>query len=130
MTAEAREYVVSLSEVSDCLRKAQPGDRIVIRQGTYTDNMLKWQGSGTAQQPVTIEAQQPGMVVLSGETSVQVACEYLIIRGLYFKGAVPTRRGVIDFAIGNRYAYNCRLTDCVMDDCNTPRRDVVCCSHP
>ena len=125
MTAEAREYVVSLSEVSDCLRKAQPGDRIVIRQGTYTDNMLKWQGSGTAQHPVTIEAQQPGMVVLSGKTSVQVAGEYLTIRGLYFKGAVPTRRGVIDFALGNRSAYNCRLTDCVMDDCNTPRRDVV-----
>lgn len=124
-TAEAREYVVSLSDVSDCLRKAQPGDHIVVRPGTYSDNILKWQGNGTEGNPVTIEAQQPGMVILSGKTSMQVAGEHLIIRGLYFKGAIPTRRGLIDFAIGNRYAYHCRLTDCVIDDCNTPRRDVV-----
>lgn len=125
MTVEAREYVVSLSEVSACLRKAQPGDRIVISEGVYTDNMLKWQGNGTERKPITIEAQKPGSVILSGKTSVQVAGEHLVIRGLYFKSAIPTRRGVIDFAIGNRYANYCRLTDCVIEDCNTPRRDVV-----
>ena len=124
-TVEAREYVASLSEVSDCLRKAQPGDRIIVRPGTYSDNTLKWQGVGTEAKPITIEAQQPGTVILSGKTSMQVAGEHLVISGFYFRGVVPTRRGVVDFAIGDRYANHCRLTDCVMDDCNTPRRDVV-----
>ena len=124
-TVEAREYVASLSEVSDCLRKAQPGDRIIVRPGTYSDNTLKWQGAGTEAKPITIEAQQPGTVILSGKTSMQVAGEHLVISGFYFRGVVPTRRGVVDFAIGDRYANHCRLTDCVMDDCNTSRRDVV-----
>lgn len=124
-TAEAREYVVSLSEVAGSLKKAKPGDRIVITSGTYQDVKLKWQASGTDRKPIIIEAQQPGKVIISGQTSLQLAGEYLVLRGLYFKDGAPTRKGLIDFAINGQYANHCRLTDCVLDNCNTSRRDIV-----
>lgn len=122
---EARTYEASLPDVAGLLEQARAGDCIVIRPGCYQNVALKWQATGSEQQPITIKAQQPGTVIVTGRSSLQLAGQYLTIQGLYFKDGSPTRRAVIDFSIGNRYAYHCRLTDCVVDNFNSARRDVI-----
>lgn len=125
LAVEARQYVVSLPEVATCLQQAQSGDRIILRAGVYKDVVLKWNAQGSAEHPIVIEAETSGTVVITGQSSIQVTGSHLTIRGLYFKDVSPVRRGVLDFSIGNRYAYYCRLTECVFDNCNTARRDLV-----
>ena len=56
----AKRYDVTLPEVASCLKTAQPGDQIYIKDGQYKDIQLKWMGKGTEKAPITIEALNPG----------------------------------------------------------------------
>ena len=40
----AKRYDVTLPEVASCLKTAQPGDQIYIKDGQYKDMQLKWMG--------------------------------------------------------------------------------------
>ena len=62
----AKRYDVTLPEVASCLKTAQPGDRIYIKDGQYKDMQLKWIGKGTEKSPITIEALNPGKVKVEG----------------------------------------------------------------
>lgn len=46
-TSFAKRYDVTLPEVASCLKTAQPGDQIYIKDGQYKDMQLKWTGKGT-----------------------------------------------------------------------------------
>lgn len=121
--AIATESTVSLPEVAQMLAAAKPGDVIVVRDGIYRDQQLKWMVKGTAQRGVTVCAQHPGGVVITGKSSLQIAAEYLTVSGLYFRDGMPARREVINFGMDGRVAHNCRLTDIVIDNYNAPQRD-------
>jgi len=125
LAARVSRYETSVPEVATTLRQAKPGDHILLRAGVYSNVMLKWNGQGAAGKPIVIEAEKPGTVVITGQSSLQVTGSHLTISGLCFRDVVPTRRGVVDFAVSNQYAYNCRLTACVFENCNTVRRDQV-----
>ena len=44
-TSFAKRYDVTLPEVASCLKTAQPGDQIYIKDGQYKDMQLKWTGN-------------------------------------------------------------------------------------
>ena len=71
----AREYRVALGDVAATLREAQPGDRIVIENGVYSDLSLKWPGRGAEGKPVRIEAATPGGVEITGGSTLRLAGE-------------------------------------------------------
>ena len=119
--AETRQ--VALNEVASALKTAKPGDRIQVKDGTYTDVMLKWNGQGAEKQPVVIEAVTPGKVVITGKSALQLSGEYMELRGFLFDKVEPVRRGVVEFAVGSKYANHCRITDCVFNSCNVAKRD-------
>lgn len=119
----AKDYRVSFAEVASVLRTAAPGDRLLIKDGIERDASLKWEAKGTSEKPVIIEAEHHGKAVVSGRSSLQIAGNHIEIRGLLFKDGYPERRSVVEFSIGNDYANHCRLTDCVIDNFNTNRRD-------
>lgn len=123
--AAARDYRVSLPKVAATLRTAQPGDRIVVEDGTYRDAELKWLGAGAEGNPVVIEAATPGGVVIEGASTLRFAGQWLEIRGLNFRGGNAPSGAVVEFRCGKEVATDCRLTECAVDSYNPARRDVA-----
>lgn len=121
----AREYRVALGDVAATLREAQPGDRIVIENGRYSDLSLKWLGRGAEGKPVRIEAATPGGVEITGGSTLRLAGEWLEVSGLCFRDGVAPSGSVIEFRNGREVANHCRLTECVVDNYNPARRDMV-----
>lgn len=129
-TAAAEEYRVALDEVAAVLKKAAPGDRILIRSGVYSDVELKWTGCGTEQAPVRIEPEEPlsgekSSVIVTGGSTLRLAGEWVEVSGLDFRGGYAPRGSVVEFRCGGEVANHCRLTDCVIDSYNPGRRDTA-----
>lgn len=119
----AATALVPLQEVERVLAKAQPGDVITIKDGTYTDVRLKWRAAGQNGKPITVKAEHPGGVVVTGKSSLQIAADWLTVSGLHFRDGVPARRTLIEFGLDGEFAHNCRLSETVIDNYNAPQRD-------
>ena len=119
----AKRYDVALPEVASCLKTAQPGDRIYIKDGQYKDMQLRWVGKGTEKSPITIEALNPGKVKIEGGSTLRIAGEWLSVSGLHFTDGYAPKGSVIEFRNGQELANHCRLTNCVIDKFNPSRRD-------
>lgn len=119
----AKRYEVALPEVASCLKMAQPGDRIYIKDGQYKNQELKWMGNGTEKSPITIEALNPGKVKIEGSSTLRMAGEWMSVSGLHFTNGYAPKGSVIEFRNGKQLANHCRLTNCVIDGFNPSRRD-------
>lgn len=65
--ASAASWLVhDVAEFATAALALQPGDEIVLADGTWTDARLLLKGQGTAAAPITLRAQTPGNVILSG----------------------------------------------------------------
>ncbi len=124
-SVSAREYRVALGDVAATLREARPGDRIVIENGVYSDQTLKWLGRGAEGKPVRIEAATPGGVEITGGSTLRLAGEWLEVSGLCFRDGQAPSGSVIEFRNGREVANDCRLTECVVDNYNPARRDMA-----
>jgi poly(beta-D-mannuronate) lyase len=82
-----------------------------MADGPWDDQAIAFRGKGAEGKPITLRAQTPGKVVLSGESSVTVDGEHLIVSGLLLKGGKAASAGV---RLAGR---NCRLTDTAVVDC-------------
>lgn len=120
----AAEYCVRLEEVASLLKQASPGDRIVVKKGTYHDLELKWVGHGTEAQPIRIEAEEAGGVVIQGGSTLRLAGESIEISGLCFREGWAPHGAVVEFRCGREVANHCRLSACDIDNYNPVRRDV------
>ena len=119
----AKRYDVTLPEVASCLKTAQPGDQIYIKDGQYKDMQLKWMGKGTEKSPISIKALNPGKVKIEGGSTLRIAGEWISVDGLYFTDGYAPKGSVIEFRNGQELANHCRLTNCVIDKFNPSRRD-------
>ena len=119
----AKRYDVTLPEVASCLKTAQPGDQIYIKDGQYKDMQLKWMGKGTEKSPISIKALNPGKVKIEGGSNLRIAGEWISVDGLYFTDGYAPKGSVIEFRNGQELANHCRLTNCVIDKFNPSRRD-------
>ena len=102
---------------------AQPGDAIVLANGVWRDFEMVAEGRGLPGRPITIVAQTPGRVILSGASNLRIGGEHLVVSGLVFRdGASPTKE-VISFRRDSKsVASNVRLTQIVIDRFNKPDR--------
>lgn len=99
----------------------QPGDVVYLEDGTYTDCLLVFKGNGTSDRPITLKARNQGKVIFTGKVRLQMSGVYLIVDGLVFKDGVASDTDIVEFRTSNAvFAYNCRLTNCVIDNCNDP----------
>src|SRR5688572_10213748 len=110
--ASAAEYQVSSAdEIRGLNEKLRPGDVVVMRDGAWTDQAITFDAKGTAEAPITLRAQTPGKVVLSGTSTITIDGEHLVVSGLLLKEGRGEKEGI---AIkGN----NCRFTDTAIIDC-------------
>lgn len=119
----AQWEVASAAEVAAAAQAAAPGDEIVMRDGLWTDADILFDCHGTARHQVTLRAQTPGKVILSGQSRLRLAGEHLVVEGLWFKDGHLASGELISFrASSKKHAYRCRITNCAVTDCNPPDR--------
>ncbi|MES2338180.1 MAG: polysaccharide lyase 6 family protein [Pseudomonadota bacterium] len=115
--------VADQAAFNDAVKIARPGDTIVLADGIWRDFRMLFEGRGTAARPITLTAQTPGRVILSGASNLRIAGEHLVVRGLVFRdGASPTKEVIAFRRDAKSVASNVRLTDVVIDRFNQPDR--------
>ncbi|MCL4150460.1 UNVERIFIED_CONTAM: hypothetical protein GTU68_009231 [Idotea baltica] len=78
---------------------------------------------GTAEAPIELTAQTPGKVILSGQSSLRLAGEHLVVSGLIFADGYTPRNEVISFRRDNEtFAYHTRVTNTVIHNYSNPDR--------
>lgn len=119
-----RKIIVNSQEEYQVAAKAlQPGDVIVLANGTWRDFDLVLEARGTAEHPIYLVAEDPGQVVLSGQSSLRMGGEHLIVSGLVFRDGYTPRNEVISFRRDSEtLASNSRVTRTVIENYNNPDR--------
>jgi poly(beta-D-mannuronate) lyase len=111
--------VSNSKELNEAISKAEPGDIIVMKNGTWTNTVINFNSKCPSENPIAISAETPGKVILTGNSKLIIASDFLVVQGLYFlDGALSgTNRDnaekVIQFA-----ANYCRLRNTVIENYN------------
>lgn len=122
--AKAEEFLVSDQEAfKEAVKKAGPGDVIRLANGTWMDFEIVFTGKGKKDNPIRLEAETRGEVILSGQSNLRLAGEYLEVSGLVFKnGYTPTSTVIAFRRNADELANNSRVTEIVIDNYNNPER--------
>jgi poly(beta-D-mannuronate) lyase len=97
------------------LAQAKPGDTLVLADGTWRDATLTLTAAGSETAPVTIRAETPGRVVLTGESSLVFAAPHVVVDGLLFTNGTTKGNSVVQFN-----STHGRLTNSAIVDYNPP----------
>ena len=82
-SARSEEHpVASAADISRLSAEARPGDVFVMTDGEWKDQSIVFSSRGTAEQLITLRAQTPGKVILTGKSSVTIEGEHLVVSGL------------------------------------------------
>lgn len=124
LTGFSRTILVkNIEEFKKANAQAVPGDIIVLKNGIWNDVTLALTCNGTKERPVTLKAETAGKVIISGNSKLKLGGNFLVADGLYFKNGYAGKDPVINFRVDNKQlANNCRVTNCVIDDFNNPKR--------
>ena len=119
------QLVSTIEEFDRVAANLQPGDRVVLANGTWTDVELRLKGNGTPDQPITLTAEEPGEVIITGQSNLGFSGEHIVVSGLVFKDGFTPTSEVISFRTSNEeLANNSRVTDVVIDNFGNPERNV------
>ncbi|MGJ8593193.1 MAG: chondroitinase-B domain-containing protein [Aquaticitalea sp.] len=116
------------TSLEEAIKNAKAGDDIVMKNGVWKDVEIKFRGKGTKENPITLKAETPGKVTIEGQSYLKFGGEHLIVEGLHFKNGFSPSNAVIEFKISNKdslneISNNCKVTNCVIEDFNKPKRD-------
>jgi poly(beta-D-mannuronate) lyase len=96
--AWATDFLVhSAAEITTAQASAQPGDTITMADGTWTNQSITFNDTGTAASPITLRAQTPGRVILTGTSKLTISGDYLVATGLTFKDGSLTSGNIVSF---------------------------------
>lgn len=117
------ELVHTPAQYQAAAQALHPGDTIVLANGVWRDLQIRLRGTGTAQQPIRLTAQTPGKVILSGNSSLRMAGEYLVVSNLVFRDGWSLTGEVVSTRISSQERANhSRVTGVVIDRYNLPDR--------
>ncbi len=115
--------VKTLEEFNEAVKNIQPGTIITLANGTWENVELKLKGNGQKGNPIKLEAETPGKVIISGQSNLAFSGEYIEISGLVFKNGFTPASDVISFRTSKEeLANNSRVTNCVIDNFTNPER--------
>ncbi len=113
--------VDSIDALSDAVRKASPGDEVVLADGEYRDVELRIFGKGEKDRPILVRAQTVGGVKITGESNMRIWGQFVTVRGFKFINGHPGTTDVVQFRRNSDdHATGCRLTRCSIIDFNPP----------
>ncbi|GAA0652565.1 polysaccharide lyase 6 family protein [Brevundimonas lenta] len=123
-SAYAADTLVSTqAEYAAAVRTARPGDRILLADGEWRDFQILFTGEGQRDRPITLTAQTPGAVILTGQSNLRMAGENLVVSNLVFRDGWSPTGEVISFRETRaRRANYSRVTGVVIDGFSKPQR--------
>ncbi len=115
--------VSTVEEFDKAVSALQPGDTLVLANGTWTDAELVFKAIGQPDNPIELKAEQAGKVIIKGQSNLSISGSHLIVSGLVFKeGFTPTSE-VISFRTSkNDLANHVRVHNTVIDGFSNPER--------
>lgn len=120
----AADYKVgNQTEYTKALSSLEAGDSIVLKNGVWQDFEILFEGKGSEGKPITLTAETKGKVILSGQSSLSMAGEHLVVSGLVFKDGYTPTSSVITFRKNKtELANHSRVTEVVIDNFSNPER--------
>ncbi|WP_394749956.1 chondroitinase-B domain-containing protein [Spongiimicrobium salis] len=117
-------YVKDIAALNAAIAQAGPGDDIVMANGDWKDVEIRFKGFGNEKHPISLRAETPGKVRITGKSDLKLGGEYLVVSGLYFTEGASPSGAVIEFAINkDSLANHARVTNCVILDYNKAQRN-------
>ncbi|MGJ8745436.1 polysaccharide lyase 6 family protein [Polaribacter sp.] len=109
----AQEFMVSnISEYNETIKKAKAGDVIVLKNGVWKDVEINAYGKGEEGKHIVIKAETAGEVIISGNSTLNIYGDYIIVSGLWFKNGNSSYKSVVQFRKDSKiFANNCRFTN-------------------
>lgn len=115
--------VSTQAEYADAVKSLEPGDTIVLANGRWENFEVLFSGQGTADAPISLRAETPGKVFLTGQSNLRLAGDWLDVSGLVFTdGFTPTREVISFRRTKGDLANNSRVHNVVIDDYNPSER--------
>jgi len=102
--------VSSAAGINEVVGKLEAGDAVMMSAGDWKNQQIQFRAAGTAEKPITLRAEIPGKTLLTGETSVTIEGEHVVVSGLNVKDGRKATNGI--FVAGK----HCRLTECSVTD--------------
>lgn len=123
VSAQTSTLVATPAEYQQALSGVRPGDTIVLKDGVWRDFQILFEGEGRADQPITLTAETPGGVVLSGQSNLRLAGRHLLVSNLVFRDGWSPTGEVVSFRRSKEHrAVDSRVTGLVIDGYNKPDR--------
>ncbi|RMH17309.1 MAG: hypothetical protein D6698_08490, partial [Gammaproteobacteria bacterium] len=111
--------VFDADDIETAMQTAQPGDTLLMADGVWTDQVIRFAGIGAPGNPITLKPQTPGGVVLNGLSMLLISGDYLVVDGLHFKGGtIENSDHVVQFRGPLGEATNSRFTNSVIESYN------------
>lgn len=108
----AASYMVhSAQEIRQAMSTASPGDALIMADGVWTDQHIDFEGFGQADNPITLRAETPGAVILTGSSDLQISGRHLVVDGLRFEDGRPSGSHIVRFTGSYGDARDSRLTN-------------------
>ncbi|GAL75371.1 alginate lyase precursor [Nonlabens ulvanivorans] len=85
------------SQLSEAIKKAQPGDTIVMVNKEWKDVDIKFKAIGTSERPIVLKSQTAGSVKLTGTSTLRIGGDYLEVHGLWFENGNVGKNNVVRF---------------------------------
>lgn len=122
--AQAEHYFVrNQNEYAHALKQIAAGDVIILANGEWRDFELVITGKGRKNAPITVISEEPGKVFLTGQSSLRIGGQHILVTGLTFRDGYSPRGEVIAFRRNKEdLARNSRVTEVVIDNFSKPDR--------
>lgn len=118
---EGAILVSNQTEFANAVETVEAGQTIVLSNGVWSDFEILFKGVGTSDKPITLKAETEGKVIISGQSSLRLQGEYLLVSGLVFKNGYSPTGAVIEFRGDSKnLAYHSRVTRTVIDNFSNP----------
>ncbi|HET9571869.1 MAG TPA: polysaccharide lyase 6 family protein [Bacteroidales bacterium] len=118
--------VGNLTQYNEAVKIVSPGDSIILANGVWKDARLVLKGVGEKDKNIYLTAETFGQVKLEGQSNLKLSGQWLHISGLVFVNGYTPDKSVIQFKTSSKdYAYNCKVTNCVIDGYSKLYKDTV-----
>ncbi len=123
LVASAKSYaqlVHNTAELTDAIENAIPGTTITLSDGRWDDVFIDLDKDGEVDNRITITAQSPGAVIMTGNSRVYLEGSYLTVSGLVFRDAdnLVTSSSTIEPVIELKRCDYCQVLNNLIDGYN------------
>lgn len=122
ITEAVATLVYNQAELKSAIKNAKPGDSILLSSSSnWKNTFINFEAEGTFEKPIVLSG-YPTAVNLSGNSSIKIGGNYLVVQQLNFVDGFATDRATIEFRTKNKLANNCRVSNCKIENYSKPVR--------